>query len=193
MRPATATEHPDVTALVARAFADEPFWRWVTHGQAARREHFAALTVHGLAVPHGVVLVAPALTCAALVLEPGVLPQPVRGALPQLPGLARSTGLRHLPLVLRQLLRIEHLHPAEPHLTLLVLGVDPEHHGLGLGGAALRAVAARADARGLPVHLETSTPRARALYRRHGYADRDELVLAGGGPPVWTMLRTPGG
>lgn len=191
MRSATPREHEDVAALLARAFADEPFWRWTTGGSQERRLAFAHLTV-ALAAGHGTVLVAPAMTCTALVLEPGVLPQPPHRALPQLPGLARATGARHLPQVLRGLLRVEHLHPPGPHLTLLALGVDPEHRGLGLGGAALHAVAARADARGLPVHLETSTERARALYLRHGFAVTAELELASGGPPVWAMLRPPG-
>ncbi len=137
MHPPAAHELPDVAALVARAFAEEPFWRWTTGGRAERRACFADLAV-ALAASEGWLLVAPALTCAALVIEPGVLPHPPRRAVPQLPGLLRSTGPRRLPVALRELHRIERLHPADPHLTLLVLGVDPEHHGLGLGSAALR-------------------------------------------------------
>jgi ribosomal protein S18 acetylase RimI-like enzyme len=193
VRPATPSELPAVAALLTRAFAEEPFWRWVTRGDQERLQRFATLALHGLAVPHGSVLVAPALTCAALVVEPGVLPQPLPAALPQVAALARCTGARRLPAVLRGMLRLEHLHPPERHLTLLVLGVDPPHHGLGLGGAALHAVAARADARELPLYLETSTPRARALYRRHGYVDREEARMPSGGPPVWTLLRPVGG
>lgn len=193
MRPALPIEHDDIVALLARAFAEEPFWRWITRGEAERRAHFAELAVHHVAVPHGMVLVAPALTCAALVVEPGVLPHSPLRALPQLGGVARSTGPRRLPVAVRALWRVERRHPDTPHLTLLALGVDPEHQSLGLGSAALGAVASRADARGLPLYLETSTPRARGLYHRHGYVDRDELALPGDGPPLWTMLRPVGG
>jgi ribosomal protein S18 acetylase RimI-like enzyme len=100
------------------------------------------------------------------------------------PDLARSTGVRRLPAVLRGLIRLERAHPGEPHGTLLTLGVEPARQSTGRGSAMLRALAARSAA---PLYLETSSPRNVALYERHGYAVLRELSLPSG-PPVWTML-----
>jgi hypothetical protein len=49
------------------------------------------------------------------------------------------------------------------------------------------------DSARLPAYLETSTPRARSLYERHGFAVTGELNVPMGGPPIWLMWRkSPG-
>jgi hypothetical protein len=48
--------------------------------------------------------------------------------------------------------------------------------GTDLGSAMLRHRLARADTDGLPTYLEASSPRGRALYLRHGFADLGEPV-----------------
>jgi hypothetical protein len=45
------------------------------------------------------------------------------------------------------------------------------------------------DAAALPSYLESSTPRSRALYERHGFAVTGEMNLPREGPPVWLMWR----
>jgi ribosomal protein S18 acetylase RimI-like enzyme len=93
---------------------------------------------------------------------------------------------------LRQGLALEHrihtLHPAEPHVYVLVLGVHPSQQGRGLGGALLRHAEEMAGAAKVPSHLETSNPVNLSLYRRFGYEVQTELT-SHGGPPVWTMTR----
>lgn len=44
----------------------------------------------------------------------------------------------------------------------------------------------------VPVYLEASTPRNRALYERHGFRDHGEPIPLPDGPRLQPMWRTPG-
>jgi len=81
-------------------------------------------------------------------------------------------------------------HPQEPHWYLPFIGVDPARRGAGIGAALLRPILARCDEAGLPAYLETSNPRNRPLYQRHGFEVIGE-IRAGSCPPVTPMLRKP--
>ncbi|MFF3437412.1 GNAT family N-acetyltransferase [Streptosporangium sp. NPDC002721] len=83
-------------------------------------------------------------------------------------------------------------HPdREPYLYLPCMGVVGGRRGAGLGSAMLRHRLERADADGLAAYLEASSPRSRALYRRHGFEDLGEPVRVADGPPLWPMWRPP--
>ncbi|GLZ60884.1 GNAT family N-acetyltransferase [Micromonospora sp. NBRC 107095] len=83
-------------------------------------------------------------------------------------------------------------HPRrEPHLYLSCMGVVGGRQGAGLGSAMLRHRLERADADGLAAYLEASSPRSRALYLRHGFADLGEPVHVADSPPLWPMWRQP--
>jgi GNAT superfamily N-acetyltransferase len=70
------------------------------------------------------------------------------------------------------------------------LFIDPRHRGNGYGTWVLREVLSEAKSLGLhAVHLEVSrgNPKARALYEREGFSDRQDYhlmscLLAGTGP-----------
>ena len=81
-------------------------------------------------------------------------------------------------------------HPQEPHWYLPFIGVDPARQGAGIGAALLRPILARCDEAGLPAYLESSNPRNRPLYQRHGFEVLGE-IRAGSCPPVTPMLRKP--
>jgi predicted N-acetyltransferase YhbS len=80
---------------------------------------------------------------------------------------------------------------SEPHHYLMVLGVDSEKQGQGVGSKLIAPGLARADADRLPCYLETMKTRNLDFYGKHGF----EVVHAGeipkGGPPFWTMRREP--
>lgn len=82
-------------------------------------------------------------------------------------------------------------HPrGEPHFYLQQMAVLPAYRGRGLGGSMLRRGLAIADSRGLPAHLEASTPRNHALYARYGFADSGPTIdLPEGGPRLQPMRR----
>lgn len=85
--------------------------------------------------------------------------------------------------------RIHRKHVPEPHWYLLVVGVDPELQGGGLGSALVREGLSRADQADCPCYLETSEERNVAFYERHGFAVIAKVALGRGGPPGWAMRR----
>ncbi|MGH6816636.1 MAG: GNAT family N-acetyltransferase [Hyphomicrobiaceae bacterium] len=81
-------------------------------------------------------------------------------------------------------------HPAEPHWYLPLIGVDPMRQGQGLGAALLQPVLEQCDAARLPAYLESTNPRNRPLYERHGFEATGEIRI-GTCPPIVPMLRKP--
>jgi len=78
---------------------------------------------------------------------------------------------------------------SEPHWYLWVLGVDPAHHGQGIGGMLLRTGLERADAFGLPSYLETMNPNNVSLYQKFGFAIASEGNIPGSNLRMWGMVR----
>lgn len=70
--------------------------------------------------------------------------------------------------------------PARPHWYLYLLAVDAGARGMGIGSALLDHGLARADASGLPAHLEATSEGAARLYERHGF--RTTATIAPGAP-----------
>jgi GNAT superfamily N-acetyltransferase len=79
-----------------------------------------------------------------------------------------------------------------PHWYLHIIGIDPVHQGLGIGGALLRGVNERTDREGSPTALVTYQPTNLPFYLRHGY----EMVCQGieptGGLSYWGFRRPAG-
>ncbi len=76
------------------------------------------------------------------------------------------------------------------HWYLLLLGVEPEAQGTGLGARLMAPVIAEADRAGRAVYLETSTPSNLPYYRRHGFEVVGERRVPGG-HGYWGMARPP--
>jgi GNAT superfamily N-acetyltransferase len=81
-------------------------------------------------------------------------------------------------------------HPHEVHWYLNVVGTAPDRQGRGLGAVVLQPVLDRCDADGHRAYLESTNPRNRSLYRRHGFIEADEIPV-GDGPPMVQMWRDP--
>jgi ribosomal protein S18 acetylase RimI-like enzyme len=77
----------------------------------------------------------------------------------------------------------------EPHWYLLIVGVDPELQGRGLGSALIKEGLARADESNSPCYLDTSEERNLAFYQREGFEVVGTAPLGKGGPPGWAMRR----
>jgi ribosomal protein S18 acetylase RimI-like enzyme len=77
-----------------------------------------------------------------------------------------------------------------PHWYLVVIAVEPEHHGQGIGSALIQHGLKRVDADGLPCYLETSNERNVPLYERYGFKIAHTDLLPDNGPRYWGMLRT---
>jgi ribosomal protein S18 acetylase RimI-like enzyme len=86
--------------------------------------------------------------------------------------------------------QMEAEHPKERHWHLAFLGVDPAHHGKGIGGVLLGRTLAHIDAQHEHAYLESSNPANVPLYRRHGFEVIREIRV-GNFPPVIPMIRLP--
>ena len=88
---------------------------------------------------------------------------------------------------------LEKKHPAQPHIYLSALGVNPAWHGQGVGSTLLNKGTARADVQGLPCYLETFSEANVRFYRRHGFGVSGQGEgLIPNGPPFWFMTRPSG-
>ncbi len=83
-------------------------------------------------------------------------------------------------------------HPTQEHWYLPLMGVDVTSQSRGYGSALLRHALELCDSDGLPVYLEATTPRNKALYERHSFEELG-VIQAGASPPMWPMLRKPAG
>jgi ribosomal protein S18 acetylase RimI-like enzyme len=190
-----AAEHAEVTALLARAFRDNPLNLAVLGAaspeQRLRSNRLGTGSLLRSAREHGEVWVARAggRALGALVgtgawqypLPPAPLPERLRCLFGQGLRVARRWG--------EVFAALDAIHPPGPHRYVGTLGVAPEHQGRGVGTALLRSWLARADAEGLDVYLETDRSENRAFYAREGFlVAREAAVL---GVPVWCMLRPP--
>ncbi|HZC46855.1 MAG TPA: GNAT family N-acetyltransferase [Candidatus Acidoferrum sp.] len=75
---------------------------------------------------------------------------------------------------------------------LFILGVEPRRQRRGLGGALMRPVLERADAKGQQCYLETENERNVSFYRKQGF----EVIVKGEeagatGVKFWTFRRAP--
>lgn len=83
----------------------------------------------------------------------------------------------------------EAVRPLEPHWHLYMLAVAPRAQGRGVGSRLLAHGLARADAAGLPAHLEATTAASKRLYERHGFRETAELGPCDPLPRYWALTR----
>ena len=190
-RAMTDADFEAVTAMLARAFDDDPLSVWVfPHGRERARalRRFFALEARSMFLPGGSSYTVDGGAAAALWMPPGAAAPGPAAALHLVP-LMRYTRFR-TARVLRYLAAVSAKHPKTPHYYLGVLGTDPPLQGKGLGSAVMRPVLDRCDADGIPAYLESSKERNVPFYRRHGFEVTEEL-RSPGAPTLWLMWREP--
>jgi ribosomal protein S18 acetylase RimI-like enzyme len=200
VRLARGDEVPQLAAMLARAFHDDPVTAWFMRNERRRSkyaERFFGWQLHRLLGQEHVYV-------AAGHTPPNAV-GPSAAAVWALPGRWRESNweaLRlfvalvpalasHLPAATRGVERVEKRHPAQPHLYLAVLGTDPPAQGRGIGSAVLRPGLDVCDREGLPAYLESSKESNVGFYSRFGFRVTDEVQMPGGGPTVWLMWRDP--
>jgi len=195
LRRATETDIPAMAAVLARAFARDPYFSWLAgdapernlrmrmgwtailrRASAGLRETWTTADVAGVAVW----------------LPPGRDASSFLDSVRLVPALARLTGWRRLREVAaanEMLEKRRRTHVPAPHWYLSALGVDPERQREGIGSSLLSLVLGRADAEGVPAYLEAATARNVLLYERHGFVVVEELILPRTDVRGWLMLR----
>ncbi len=184
----------EAAGVLARAFAEDPFYVHVMPDEAARPAQLlwwmARLTAYGYR--HGRVLTtAGPLTGAAIWLgpdEPRV--SSLRMARAGMVGVPFRLGIRATRRLMELSGEWSPLQRREPprHFYLMAIGVDPRHQGRGTGSSLMAPVLAEADRAGLSCYLETMTGADVRFYLRHGFQVASEGRV-GGLLPYWTMRR----
>lgn len=195
VRRATEAEIPAMAAVLARAFARDPFFSWLT-GNAPERNLRMRLGWTGI-LRHASAGLRETWTTddiagVAIWVPPGRGASSFVDSLRMVPALARLTGwrrLREVSAAMELLEQRRRTHCPAPHWYLSALGVDPDRQAQGIGSALLRLVLDRADADGTPAYLETATARNVLLYERHGFDVVEELILPRTDIRGWLMLR----
>lgn len=91
-------------------------------------------------------------------------------------------------------LKLEELHKAnvpQPHWYLLMLGVRPCYQSHGVGRFLIQPILEKADRKGIPCYLETSTERAVRFYQQHSFEVVKTIDFSQKGFQIWTMRREP--
>jgi GNAT superfamily N-acetyltransferase len=198
VRLASATELDDLAAVLARAFAKDPFYAYLA-GDAAERAQRMRDGWRGLLRHTSAGLSATYTTDdhagMALWHPPGYGGASFVGSLLLLPSVLRLAGgwrrLREISRALAALEERRRAHVPVPHYYLSAIGVEPERQGEGIGTALMQPALDRADADGVPAYLDTATARNVLLYERQRFAVVEELTLLGTDIHGWLMRRAP--
>ena len=181
--------------LLARAFQDDPLFRYVIPQEGRRAETLSWLfgRVVRYALLYGQVYTTPAVAGIVCWLPPGqtelTLGRVFRTGLQSIVcrfGLAAYSRYSNNQ---RYLNRTHKRCAPEHHWYLWAIGVDPSSQGKGLGGELIGPVLASADATGTPCYLETHNERNVRFYEKLGFRVVSEGSVPMGGPRVWAMLR----
>jgi ribosomal protein S18 acetylase RimI-like enzyme len=195
VRLATRDDIPAIAAVLARAFAADPFFSYLAGDAPERsqrmRDGWRAILRHASAG-----LAATWTTGdragAAVWIPPGRSASGTLDQLRMLPAMGRLVGwgrLRSVAAALETLERRRRHHAPASHWYLSALGVEPDRQGEGIGSALLAPVLAEADASAVPCYLETAVGRNVLLYERHGFDVVEELVLPATDVHGWLMRR----
>ena len=191
---ATAADAVAVTAVLARAFDDDPFVNWIVaqdRARSSRIRSFMGFALKAFALKHDEVYTTPEFQGAALWNPPGTWRLSAKQQVMATPRLAQATGWGRLARVAAGLEAVEKHHPHEPHFYLLALGVEPEMQGRSIGTQLMQPVLERCDREGIAAYLESSKERNVPLYERNGFSVTRTVDVPSGGPRVWLMWREP--
>jgi GNAT superfamily N-acetyltransferase len=174
-----------VLNILTLAFAEDPPNRWLYPDEDDYLSHFPTFVtaLGGLALHRGTAFVSDDYSGASLWLAPDASPD--EAALTRLVGALAPDKRADMGAIIEEMGRY---HPNEPHWYLPFIGVVPSRRGHGLGAALLRRGLADCDAVRLPAYLESTNPRNRPLYERHGFEAIGEIRV-GSCPPIVPMLR----
>lgn len=193
VRKATAADAGAVSALLARAFDDDPGMRWLARDDArtpGALELYFQVVFARLTLPHGEVWIDEDRRGAALWVPPGKWKLGLLQQIPLAPAMVRVFGWSRLRRSLASIDLVTRHHPAEPHYYLQTLGVDPAHQRKGVGDSLMRPILARCDELGIGAYLEAIDKNV-PMYRARGFQVTATAPLAGGGPLMHFMWRAP--
>jgi ribosomal protein S18 acetylase RimI-like enzyme len=188
VKTAKESDEAGVIDVLKIAFVADPATRWVWPDPQKYLSHFSsfAKAFGGKAFEYESAHYVGNYSGAALWLPPNVYPD-----VDLLTALLQSSGSdeskKDGPEIFEKMSRY---HPHEPHWYLPLLGVDPLHHGKGLGSALIQHVIGMCDRDNKSAYLESSNPKNIQFYERHGF-ELLGTIQVNTSPPIFPMLRKP--
>ncbi len=182
-----------VVAAMADAFQNEPAFSYIVPSAQARRRVLpqAFRIIVGEDIKSGRVMMTMGGEAATAWRVPGLVHESRLEELRTFLPFVRIFGTASLRAMRISNLIKAHL-PGEDCWYLHMAGCAARHQGKGLGGAAIRAGLACADAERRKAYLETADPKNLPIYRALGF----EIVhtwQVPGGPQFWGMMRAARG
>jgi ribosomal protein S18 acetylase RimI-like enzyme len=184
----------EASAVLARAFQDDPAWTWLIPDPARRRQVLPWLFRVGWdATSDDLWATAGPVYGAARWLAPGRAPMRLSATLRALALMPLRLGGATRPFLSYgyavEALRAE--AAPGPHWYLAGIGVEPSRQRQGIGSALLQPGLRGAAEAGLPAVLLTNLEGNIAFYERHGFRVVREGRTPENGPQAWAMVRTP--
>jgi ribosomal protein S18 acetylase RimI-like enzyme len=182
----------EASAVLARAFHDDPAWSWVLPNPRRRAALLPWLFQTGFEVTEAQIWTTPGdVRGIARWLPPGrpvvhvgpmlralvATPLRVREATPRFFAYGRAVEMMRADIV------------PEPHWYLAGIGVEPSDQRQGIGSALITPGLDAAREAGLPTALLTNSERNLSFYRRHGFEIVHEGRTPEDGPKAWMMRR----
>jgi ribosomal protein S18 acetylase RimI-like enzyme len=182
----------EASAVLARAFQDDPAWSWVFPSAARRATLLPWLFQMGFEVTEAEIWSTDdPLRGIARWLPPGrpsVHVGPMLRALVATPLRVREATSRFFAYGRAvEAMRTESV--PEPHWYLAGIGVEPARQREGIGSALITPGLEAAAAAGLPAALLTNSDSNLSFYRRHGFEVVREGRTPEDGPRAWMMRR----
>lgn len=187
-----------VGACLARSFVADPVAVHMLPDEAVRQHllpwHFSAVVRFG--VKFGRVLTTGGDPRGAAVwLKPGESEMTedriVAADLHRAPEVLGESAWHRFTQVVGYLEEIHARDLPEDHWYLMVLGVEPEEQGRGLGSALMQPILERADQEGRKCYLETAEITNVPFYEKRGFRVLSQGIEASSGVPYWTFCRDP--
>lgn len=180
-----------IATTLARAFQDDPVFRWMIPDARRRRERLPAFfaMMFGIDRHRATILTSLDRDAASFWRRPALAATPFTVMVPRLGTLLHVFGVAGLWRALIVSRAIEaHFPKGDAFIYLHFVGVDPVVQRGGRGAVMVRAGIARA--RNVPIYLETARLENVAFYLGLGFTVVDEWAIPSG-PSFWSMRRSP--
>jgi ribosomal protein S18 acetylase RimI-like enzyme len=182
----------EATAMLGRAFHDDPAWSWIVPDPQRRASLLPWLFRMGFEI-----LEAEAWTTTGAVIGAArwLPPGPPKMRVGAMLRAAVATPVRAREATSRFFAygrAVEALRVSAapwPHWYLAGIGVEPAEQRRGIGAALLAPGIEAAQAAGVPCALVTNTEANLSFYGRHGFEVVRETQTPDGGPRAWALVR----
>ena len=186
----------EISAVLRRSFIEDPFYKYIMPDERSRFEQlgwwmscmirygweFGQIQITGEPIKGIAIWLKPdnPLINNVSMARLGMIKAPIK------------LGIRGFRRMLEVSTAWEHLHKEERsrHWYLMILAVDPQYQGHGIGSSLVQPVFKQADQDGVPCYLETMTQGDVKFYQNRGFKIVAEGQV-GDRISFWTMRRSP--